>query len=64
MCINYCSACATLRESNVSEVQQPVNDAMNIVSVLNRNENKLMLTRQLFSYTSLGYMNERSIIGR
>ena len=28
MCVVYCSACATLRELNVSDVQQPVNDAI------------------------------------
>jgi hypothetical protein len=29
VCVSYCSACATLRELNVSVAQQPVNDAIN-----------------------------------
>ncbi len=28
MCVNYCSACATLREAKVSEVQQTVTNAI------------------------------------
>jgi hypothetical protein len=62
MCVHYCSACATLRESNVSEVQQPVNNA--IVILVRVKEIMVMSIRQLFSYTSLGIMKERSIIGR
>lgn len=30
MNVNYCSACATLSELNVSEVQQPVTDNINV----------------------------------